>query len=104
MTPLHRKGEIEIGDLARFLKTFCRILSYRTTVGHFFDNRKGAYKMLHPDDSLSQAKFRSMLNCLKPSTGNANRKTLDAFLSTVLPYYVSRLCLSLVFVLPVILV
>ena len=26
--PLQRKGEIEIGDLPRFLKTLCRILSY----------------------------------------------------------------------------
>jgi hypothetical protein len=98
MTPLQRKGEIVIGDLPRFLKTLCRILSYRTTVTHFFENRKGAYKMLHPDDCLSQAKFRSMLNCLKPSTGNANRKTLDTFLSTVSPLDVSRIVLPSVFV------
>ena len=99
MTPLQRKGEIEIGDLPRFLKTLCRILAYRTTVAHYFENRKGAYKMLLPDDCLSQAKFRSMLNCLKPSRGNANQNTLDTFLSTVLPLYLSRIVLPFVFVL-----
>ena len=41
------------------------------------------FKMLHPDDSLSEAKFRLMLQTLRPRRNTSDRKALDAFLANM---------------------
>ena len=74
-------GDIKMTDVPKFVKTFCRILTYRTSIHRFFENRDNMYKMLHPDDSLSEEKFRAMLQSLRPSKGSSDRKSLDSFLS-----------------------
>jgi hypothetical protein len=39
--------------------------------------------MLHPDDSLSQAKFRTMLQSLRPRRNTSDREAMDSFLSNM---------------------
>jgi hypothetical protein len=63
MGRLTKTGDVTMMDVPNFVKTLCRILTHRTSIHRFFENRDNMYKnMLHPDDSLSEAKFRSMLN------------------------------------------
>jgi hypothetical protein len=81
MGRLTKTGDVTMMDVPKFVKTFCRILTYRTSIHRFFENRDNMYKMLHPDDSLSEAKFRSMLQSLRLSKGSSDRKSLDSFLS-----------------------
>jgi hypothetical protein len=83
MGGLAKTGNITMMDLPKFVKTFCRILTYRTSLRSFFKNRDNMYKMLHPDDSLSEAKFRTMLQSLRPRQNSSDRKALDSFLSNM---------------------
>jgi hypothetical protein len=76
-------GNITMMDLPTFVKTFCRILTYRTSLRSFFENRDNLYKLLHPDDSLSESKFRAMLQSLRPRRNLSDRKSLDSFLSNM---------------------
>jgi hypothetical protein len=41
------------------------------------------YEMLHPDDFLSDAKFRTMLQSLRSRRNSSDRKSLDSFLSNM---------------------
>jgi hypothetical protein len=81
MARLAKTGDVTMMDVPKFVKTFCRILTYRTSIRRFFENSDNMYKMLHPDDSLSEAKFRALLQSLRPIRGSSDRKSLDAFLS-----------------------
>ncbi len=54
MSRRSKTGDIKMTDVPKFVKTFCRILTYRTSIHRFFENRDNMYKMLHPDDSLSE--------------------------------------------------
>ncbi len=83
MGKLTKTGNITMMDLPKFVKTFCRILTYRTSLKSFFENRDNMYKMLHPDDSLSESKFRLMLQSLRPRRNSSDRKALDSFLSNM---------------------
>ena len=83
MGRLAKTGNITMMDLPKFVKTFCRILTYRTSLRSFFENRDNMYKMLHPDDSLSEAKFRTMLQSLRPRRNSSDRKSLDSFLANM---------------------
>ncbi len=83
MGRLAKTSSITMMDLPKFVKTFCRILTYRTSLRTFFENRDNMYKMLHPDDSLSEAKFRTMLQSLRPRRNTSDRKALDSFLSNM---------------------
>jgi hypothetical protein len=83
MRRLAKTGNITMMDLPKFVKTFCRILTYRKSLRSFFENRDNMYQMLHPDDSLSDAKFRAMLQSLRPRRNSSDRKALDAFLSNM---------------------
>jgi hypothetical protein len=79
MGRLAKTGNITMMDLPKFVKTFCRILTNRTSLRSFIANRDNMYKMLHPDDCLSESKFRSMLQSLRPRRNTTDRKALDAF-------------------------
>ncbi len=81
MGRLTKTGDVTMMDVPNFVKTFCRILTYRISIHRFSENRDNMYKMLHPDDSLPEAKFCSMLQSLRPSKGSSDRKSLDSFLS-----------------------
>ena len=81
MSRVANTGNITMMDLPKFVKTFCRILTYRTSLRSFFENRDNMFKMLHPDDSLSESKFRAMLQSLRPRRNASDRKGLDSFLS-----------------------
>jgi hypothetical protein len=50
MDRLAKTGDVTMMDAPKFGKNFCRILTYPSSI-----------KMLHPDDSLSEPKFRTML-------------------------------------------
>ncbi len=60
-----------------------RLAKNRTSLRSFFENRDNMYKMLPPDDSLSEAKFRTMLQSLRPRRNTSDRKALDSFLSNM---------------------
>jgi hypothetical protein len=81
MGRLSKTGDVTMMDVLKFGKTFCGILTYRTSIHRCFENRDNMYKMLHPDDSLSEHKFRAMLQPLRPTKRSSDRKSLDSFLS-----------------------
>jgi hypothetical protein len=58
MGRLAKTGHITMMDLPKFVKTFCRTLTYRTSLRSFFENQDNIYKI-----------YIQTIHCLKPSFG-----------------------------------
>ena len=73
--PIAHKYGIVLRDVVRFLKTFCLILVYGCSIKKYYRNTRNIYKMLGPDDSLTEIKFRAFIGSFSPSS-NSNRSRL----------------------------
>ena len=62
-----RTGSVEVTEPGSipFLKVFCCLMFYKCTIHEFFHDPEGMYKTYSMGESMSEIKFRAMINSFK---------------------------------------
>ena len=79
-----RTGSVEVVelDLIPFLKVFCCLMFYKCTIHEFFHDAEGMYKTYPMAESISEKKFRAIINSA-PSHGTTARTQCPAGMRSI---------------------